>query len=133
MDPLLLLRVDPVSGVPIYRQLMDQVVALSAGGRLKPGDLLPSVRAVAERLRVNPMTVSKAWSLLEREGLIEHVRGLGMRLMEPPRSASASATTDALKPLASQLAAAAIHRRCSRKDLHRLLDRELDRLEDSHG
>lgn len=66
------------SGVPIYRQLVEQVEALVSGGRLMPGDLVPSVRSVAAALGVNPMTVSKAWSRLEAEGVLERDRGRGM-------------------------------------------------------
>src|SRR5947209_18587417 len=71
-------QVNTSSGVPIYRQLMDQVRALVASGRLAEGDLLPSVRQVAQDLQVNQMTVSKAYSLLERERVVERVRGHGM-------------------------------------------------------
>lgn len=74
-------HVAPTSGVPIYRQIMDQVKAQIATGRLAGGDFLPSVRQVAGELTVNPMTVSKAYSLLERDGLIELVRGQGMRII----------------------------------------------------
>jgi GntR family transcriptional regulator len=72
----------PNSGVPIYRQLIDQVHALVAGGRLQPGDLLPSVRQVAKAADINPMTVSKAYSRLEADGAVERVRGHGMRVVE---------------------------------------------------
>ncbi|MCC5828897.1 MAG: GntR family transcriptional regulator [Phycisphaeraceae bacterium] len=68
------------SGTPIYRQIVEQVQALVAGGQLAPGDMLPSVRQVAQALQVNPMTVSKAYSWLENEGLLERVRGRGMRV-----------------------------------------------------
>jgi GntR family transcriptional regulator len=78
--PAALFHLQPSSGVPLWRQLCDQVRALRAGGRLKPGDLLPSVREVAAALAVNPMTVSKAWAQLERDGIVEHARGIGMRL-----------------------------------------------------
>ena len=64
-------QVNTSSGVPIYRQLMDQVRALVASGRLAEGDLLPPVRQVAQDLQINQMTVSKAYSLLEREGVVE--------------------------------------------------------------
>jgi GntR family transcriptional regulator len=74
-------HVAPSSGVPIYRQLLDQVRAQIATGRLAPGDFLPSVRQVAGELTVNPMTVSKAYSLLERDGIVELVRGQGMRVI----------------------------------------------------
>ena len=67
MQPLLMLSVAPSSGVPIYRQLMDQIRGLIASQRLEAGELLPSVRQVAQQLQVNPMTVSKAYSLLERD------------------------------------------------------------------
>ena len=75
--------IHPNSGVPIYRQIIDQVHALVAGGRLRPGDLLPSVRQVATAADINPMTVSKAYSRLEADGMVERVRGQGMRVLEP--------------------------------------------------
>ncbi|MDP2653481.1 MAG: GntR family transcriptional regulator [Candidatus Omnitrophota bacterium] len=68
------------SGVPIYRQITDQVKTHAAAGRLTPGAFLPSVRQVAAELEINPMTVSKAYSLLEKEGVLEFVRGQGMRV-----------------------------------------------------
>lgn len=72
----LLILVDPSSGIPVYRQLIDQVKLLVAGGTLRPGDALPSTRALSAQLGVNPMTVSKAYGLLEREGLVERRPGL---------------------------------------------------------
>ncbi|RLS42235.1 MAG: GntR family transcriptional regulator, partial [Planctomycetota bacterium] len=74
MDPVLLFQINPSSGVPIYRQLMDQVRTLIGTGRLTEGAMVPSVRQIAEGLQINPMTVSKAWSLLERDGVLERVR-----------------------------------------------------------
>jgi GntR family transcriptional regulator len=74
-------EINPSSGVPIYRQLVDQVHALIAGGRLRTGDLLPSVRQVAQAAEVNPMTVSKAYSRLEADGVVQRVRGQGMRVL----------------------------------------------------
>ncbi len=77
-------HVAPSSGVPIYRQILDQVRAQIATGRLADGEFLPSVRQVAGELAVNPMTVSKAYSLLERDGVVELVRGQGMRVVGRP-------------------------------------------------
>ena len=68
----------PGSGVPIYRQLVEQVRRLVAGGQLQPGAELPSVRELALTHAVNPMTVSKAYSLLEAEGVLERRRGKAM-------------------------------------------------------
>jgi GntR family transcriptional regulator len=81
--PPALFELQPSSGVPIYRQLVDQVRALVAGGKLRPGDLRPSVRQVAQAADINPMTVSKAYSRLEAEGLVDRVRGQGMRVRAP--------------------------------------------------
>ena len=73
-------RIAASSGVPIYRQIIDQVKTLAATGALAPGVFMPSVRQVAAELAINPMTVSKAYSLLEKEGVLEFVRGQGMKL-----------------------------------------------------
>ena len=74
----ILFVIEPSSATPIYRQIVDQVARAVAAGNVQPGDELPSVRAVAERYAINPMTVSKAYSLLESQGLVERRRGLGM-------------------------------------------------------
>lgn len=66
------------SADPIYRQLIDQARRLVASGQLAPGDVLPSVRDIAQALAVNPMTVSKAYNMLETEGLFARRRGIGM-------------------------------------------------------
>ena len=68
----------PSSPTPIYRQIVDQVARAVASGVLAAGDELPSVRAVAQQYVVNPMTVSKAYTLLEQQGTVERRRGLGM-------------------------------------------------------
>jgi GntR family transcriptional regulator len=73
-------HVFPSGGAPIYQQLMQQVKFQIASGNLRSGDVLPSVRDTAEELEINPMTVSKAYSLLEREGILVRDRGQGMRV-----------------------------------------------------
>jgi GntR family transcriptional regulator len=71
----MLIVVDLHSGVPVYRQLMDQIKFHIASGLLKPGDELPSTRALSAELGLNPMTISKAYSYLEREDVIERRPG----------------------------------------------------------
>jgi GntR family transcriptional regulator len=71
----MLIVVDPQSGVPVYRQLMDQIKFHIASGLLAPGDELPSTRALSSELGVNPMTISKAYSFLEREEVVERRPG----------------------------------------------------------
>ncbi|MGD9547581.1 MAG: GntR family transcriptional regulator [Candidatus Krumholzibacteriia bacterium] len=68
--------VDSQSGVPIFRQLMDQIKLNIAGGVLRPGDELPSVRQLSVPLGVNPMTISKAYNLLVHEGVLVRRPGL---------------------------------------------------------
>ncbi|MCK4410228.1 MAG: GntR family transcriptional regulator [Candidatus Eisenbacteria sp.] len=71
----MLIVVDSHSGVPVYRQLMDQIKFHIASGMLKPGDDLPSTRTLSAELGVNPMTISKAYSFLERDNVIERRPG----------------------------------------------------------
>ncbi len=75
-------EVHPQSGVPIFRQIVEQVRRLILSGKLPAGELLPSVRQLAADLEINMMTVSKAYSLLEAEGIVERVRGTGMRVVD---------------------------------------------------
>lgn len=71
----MLIVVDPSSGVPVFRQVMDQVRFYIAGGLLKAGDELPPTRSLSAELGVNPMTISKAYNLLERDGVLERRPG----------------------------------------------------------
>jgi GntR family transcriptional regulator len=71
---------NPQSGIPIYRQLVDQVKRLVTGGQLAAGTELPSVRELALEHSVNPMTISRAYALLEQEGVLERQRGKPMRV-----------------------------------------------------
>jgi GntR family transcriptional regulator len=77
------LPIDPSSGLPVYRQIMDQVGRMIVAGRLQPGERLPSIRELAASLQLNPLTVGKAYGELERAGAIEMRRGLGM-FVRPP-------------------------------------------------
>jgi GntR family transcriptional regulator len=72
------LSIDPSSGLPVYRQIMDQVRRMIVAGRLAPGDRLPSIRELAATLQINALTVGKAYGELEHDGAIEMRRGLGM-------------------------------------------------------
>jgi GntR family transcriptional regulator len=103
--PALNFEIHPSSGVPIYRQLMDQVRLLVASGRLAPGELVPSVRQLADELEVNMMTVSKAYARLEADGVLERDRGVGMRVKAvAATNGSVSQRQLELKPDAEHLA-----------------------------
>jgi GntR family transcriptional regulator len=70
-------RLDPQSGVPVYRQIIDQVLAGIASSSLTTGDQLPTVRQVAVDLAINPNTVVRAYRELEIRGVIETQQGMG--------------------------------------------------------
>jgi len=106
-DPIFV--VHPSSGVPIYRQLIDQVEALVAGGQLQPGDTVPSVRQVAAALGVNPMTVSKAWSRLEADGVLARDRGRGMVVAARQEPASLADRRVEVQPLVDRAVTHALH------------------------
>ena len=72
----MLIIVDPHNGVPVYRQVMDQIKFHIASGMLAPGDELPSTRLLSSQLGVNPMTISKSYSFLEKENVLERRPGL---------------------------------------------------------
>ena len=80
-----LLAIVPGAAEPIYAQIAAQLRRLIAGGRIQPGEELPSVREVAGHHAINPMTVSRAYSQLEAEGLLERRRGKGMVVAESRR------------------------------------------------
>jgi GntR family transcriptional regulator len=69
--------IDPASGVPFYRQIIDQIKYAIARGELRPGDQLPTVRQLAVDLAINPNTVSKAYSQLEILGILQTQQGSG--------------------------------------------------------
>jgi GntR family transcriptional regulator len=70
-------RLDPKSGVPFYRQIADQIRYAIATGQLKTGDRLPTVRALAVELSVNPNTISKVYRELEIQDILETQQGTG--------------------------------------------------------
>lgn len=74
--------IHPSSSTPIFRQIIDQVKRFIASGQLRSGDTLPSVRTVALQHAINPMTVSKAYNMLEIEGVLVRMRGVGMVIAE---------------------------------------------------
>lgn len=112
-------NLNPASGVPIYRQLVDQIKRLIAGGQLREGDNLPSVRDLAQTHAINPMTISKAYSLLENEGILVRVRGKPMQVAAG-RQGKALGVQQALQEPLEQLVAAA-------RQLH-LSDTEIEQL-----
>jgi GntR family transcriptional regulator len=78
----MLFKIDFKSGKPVYLQLVDQIRLAAAAGKLRTGEPLPSIRPLAEELRVNRNTVAKAYAELESQGVIETIPGKGCFLKE---------------------------------------------------
>jgi GntR family transcriptional regulator len=93
-------RFEAGSGVPIYRQLVEQVRRDVMLGRLRPGDQLPSVNEVVGSLSVNPNTVVKAFSELEHQGLVVRRQGVGTFVADAPSVTSVPAASRLLASLA---------------------------------
>lgn len=70
--------IDPKSATPIFQQIADQLRRSIDAGVYKPGEMLPSLRAMAVDIKVNPNTVQRAYDALEREGVVETRRGVGI-------------------------------------------------------
>ena len=119
----------PSDPTPIYRQIVDQVRRQMAGGQLRPGMELPSVRALAQQHAINPMTVSKAYSLLESEGLLERRRGMGM-VVAGQGAHSKVDPEQLLAPLLQALVRQAAELGLPSETLHRLIDQTLHNTSD---
>jgi GntR family transcriptional regulator len=100
---------DTASRVPIYRQLMDQIRQGIARGRLKPGSRLPSVRVLSRELVVNPNTVARAYTELEREGVLNTRQGLGVFVAEPQAELTAAVRRERLAQALDRFLTEAVH------------------------
>ncbi|QGW76840.1 GntR family transcriptional regulator [Pseudomonas alkylphenolica] len=99
------LHIEPSSPDPIYRQIVGQITRLISAGTCPPGTRLPSVREVAAAHAINPMTVSKAYALLEAQGLLERQRGKGMQVAADRQAVTPTETRlQVLQPTLQELA-----------------------------
>ena len=90
-----MITIDYKSRVPIYDQITGGIIRLKTLGVLNGGDKLPSVRALAIKLGINPNTVQKAYAILETEGIIYSVSGKGSFISEDTSAADAILATAA--------------------------------------
>lgn len=125
----MIFRVHPASGIPIYLQIESQIKQAVAAAALRQEDVLPSVRKLAAELRVNPNTVARAYSNLERDGLIRTVPGGGTYISGRGSGLLKTEKLRRVKPLAVQLAVEGKQVELSRPDLMKLLDQACKELE----
>lgn len=128
------LRIHTGSSTPIFRQIVDQVRLASATGRLAPGDPLPSVRALAERLLVNPNTIAKAYAELARDRIIETHQGKGVFVAEQARDVYTLAERQRrLSPAVDALAREALALGFSLEQVQEMLGKRLRQLGKEEG
>ena len=121
---MLHLQIDPHSGVPVYRQMMDQLKYYVASGTLRPGDQLPSIRELAQKLTVNPTTVVKAYTELAHEQVVEMRHGKGAFVSGEASRLSDREREKALRRLARQLAVEAAQMGATTEVVLRVLNDE---------
>ena len=103
------LHISPRDGVPIYRQIVNQVKYLVGSGRLAPGEELPPIRVLAEQLVVNPNTVARAYAELEHAGIVTKRHGAGTYISENGSPLKRSVRQQVLVERANALAVEARH------------------------
>jgi GntR family transcriptional regulator len=122
-------QIDFKSGTPVYLQLAEQIRYAAASGALRAGDSLPSIRPLAEELRVNRNTVAKAYTELESQGVIETVPGKGCFLKDVGSPLTKSARNDLLTQEIDRAIVAAHHLQISDADLLALVKSRLEAFE----
>jgi GntR family transcriptional regulator len=127
------IRLSSTDGIPVYRQIVNQVKYLVASGRLRPGQELMPIRALAERLVVNPNTVVRAYSELGREGVVECRHGSGTYVAETASRLPAESAGQNLVPRIDALVADATHLKVKLDEVVRLVRERHDLLRKSNN
>ena len=122
----LMLHIDFRSGLPIYTQIVNQVQAQVAGGVLKPGDQLPTVRALAEELRVNFNTVARAYRILDEARIISTQQGRGTYITEiPPPKVKERLRRESLEALTQRYISEAMRLEFSKNEISEAVKNQL--------
>jgi len=122
----LILQIDFRSGLPIYTQIVNQVQAQIASGILKPGDQLPTVRALAEDLRVNFNTVARAYRILDEARIISTQQGRGTYITEiPPPNISEKLRRETLDVLTQRYISEAMRLDFSKSEIKQMVSDQL--------
>jgi GntR family transcriptional regulator len=102
-------QIDPTSRLPIYRQLTRQLREAVARGRVRPDERLPSVRDLSRTLVINPNTVARVYTELEREGVINTRPGLGVFIAHPKAELTRKARKERLDEMLDHFLTEAVH------------------------
>lgn len=122
----LILQIDFRSGLPIYTQIVNQVQSQIATGILKPGDQLPTVRALAEELRVNFNTVARAYRILDEARIISTQQGRGTYITEiPPPNVSEKLRRETLEALTQKFISEATRLDFSKSEIRQMVSDQI--------
>ena len=126
----MLLQINFKSGLPIYLQIVEQIKAAAASGAIQAGEVLPSIRPLAEELRVNRNTVAKAYTELESLGVIETLPGRGCFLKENHSALRKDARRKLLADDIDRAIVQAHHLQVDHDEFLKLVRERLDALDD---
>ena len=119
---------NPTSGVPLYRQLFQQLRERIVSGQIAAGTQLPSVRDLSAELHINPLTVAKVYQFLERDGLVETRRGLGTFVAAITQELTKTEQREQLEPALRQVVTEAMHLGLSSEELEQLVRKTFEKL-----
>ena len=125
----MIFQIDFQAGKPVYLQLADQIRYAAASGRLSPGDPLPSLRPLAEELRINRNTIAKAYSELEAQGIIETIPGKGFFLKQNQSPFTEQVRVQMLVTEIDEAVVMAHHLQVDREKFLKLVSERLDYFE----
>ncbi len=123
-------QIDAHAGMPVYRQVLDQIKYYIASGILKPGDRLPSIRELAQTLAVNPTTVVRVYGDLEHEGVIEMQHGRGAFVTERSFRMTSADRERKIRELARRLVVEAAQMGAPASQVLRAVQEELEELQE---
>jgi GntR family transcriptional regulator len=122
----LTLQLDFRSGLPIYIQITNQIESQVIGGKIKPGDQLPTVRALASELRINFNTVARAYRMLDEARIISTQQGRGTYITEvPPPEIKEKLRNETLEALARRYIGEALRLEFSKQEISQMIKDQL--------
>jgi GntR family transcriptional regulator len=126
---MMFFSIDPNNGVAIYEQIVRQVKFAIAQGTLLPGQLLPSVRVLSQKLAINPNTIARAFQQLQADGALESLRGRGLVVCADATEACRTARRSILEERLRAVITEALHGGLTAKEIRRLVLSQIDELD----
>ena len=121
--------IDPNNGLAIYEQIVRQVKFAIAEGTLQPGQLLPSVRVLSQRLTVNPNTIARAFQQLQVDGALEPLRGRGLVVCNDATESCRVARHSILEERLKTALTEAMHGGLTAKELRKIVLQQIEQLD----